>query len=194
MIEYWYYTGDDRYNPLISDGILFQTGPNNNFEPLNQTRTEGNDDQAFWAFAAMTAAETKFPNPPSGKPSWLSLAQAVFNRQAERWDMKHCNGGLRWQFQYFNNGWMDKNTISNGCFFQLAARLARYTKNETYADWANKAYEWLSVTSPLVSKNFEVFDSVSFTEESCSTEPGPIQWTYNIGTIIAGSAFVPLPP
>jgi hypothetical protein len=40
MIEYWYYTGDDRYNQWITDGILFQTGPDNNFEPVNQTRTE----------------------------------------------------------------------------------------------------------------------------------------------------------
>jgi mannan endo-1,6-alpha-mannosidase len=40
MVEYWYYTGDDRYNQMISDGILFQTGPDNNFEPTNQTRTE----------------------------------------------------------------------------------------------------------------------------------------------------------
>jgi Glycosyl hydrolase family 76 len=40
MIEYWYYTGDDRYNQMISDGIQFQTGPENNFEPANQTRTE----------------------------------------------------------------------------------------------------------------------------------------------------------
>jgi hypothetical protein len=40
MIEYWYYTGDDRYNDMIVDGILFQTGQDNNFEPTNQTRTE----------------------------------------------------------------------------------------------------------------------------------------------------------
>ena len=40
MIEYWYYTGDDRYNQMISEGIQFQRGPENNFEPTNQTRTE----------------------------------------------------------------------------------------------------------------------------------------------------------
>src|ERR1700709_534538 len=117
----------------------------------------------------MTAAETKFPSPPPGQPSWLGMAQAVFNRQAGRWDTTHCGGGLRWQFAPFNNGWMDKNSISNGCFFQLAARLARYTGNSTYADWADKVFDWMEA-SPLISKQWEVFDSISFTETSCSSE------------------------
>lgn len=132
----------------------------------------------------------RFPNPPSKEPSWLALAQAVFNRQAGRWDTQHCNGGLRWQFNAFNNGWMDKNSISNGCFFQLAARLARYTKNETYGIWADKVYDWMEA-SPLISDTYEVFDSIHFSETECDNHPsGPIQWTYNIGTLIAGSAFV----
>ena len=29
--------------------------------------------------AAMSAAENKFPDPPSDRPGWLGLAQAVFN-------------------------------------------------------------------------------------------------------------------
>lgn len=137
----------------------------------------------------MNAAEMRFPDPPVKQPSWLSLAQAVFNRQAARWDDKHCGGGLRWQFNVLNNGYMDKNTISNGCFFQLAARLARYTGNQTYADWANKAYDWMA-NSALITKNYEVYDSLSFTEEHCNKPVGEIQWTYNIGTIIAGAAFM----
>jgi hypothetical protein len=138
----------------------------------------------------MNAAEMKFPDPPANQPSWLSLAQAVFNRQAGRWDMKHCDGGLRWQFNVLNNGYMDKNTISNGCFFQLAARLARYTGNQTYSDWAEKAYDWMADTSPLITKSYEVYDSISFTDQKCHTGLGEIQWTYNIGTIIAGVAFM----
>jgi predicted alpha-1,6-mannanase (GH76 family) len=155
--------------------------------------SQGNDDQAFWAFAAMSAAEMKFPSPGPNQPSWLSLAQAVFNRQANRWDDKHCSGGLRWQFNWLNPGWMNKNTISNGCFFQLAARLAKYTNNDTYANWAEKTYEWMTEKSPLISKNFEVFDSIGFTETTCDDTPGMIQWTYNIGTVMAGCAFVSYP-
>jgi mannan endo-1,6-alpha-mannosidase len=190
MVEYWYYTGDDTYNDITKQALLFQVGPNNAYEPENQTRTEGNDDQAFWAFAAMSAAELKFPDPEPSQPQWLALAQAVFNNQAARWDTQHCSGGLRWQFNSFNNGWNEKNTISNGCFFQLAARLARYTRNETYALWAEKAYDWIA-QSPLINENYEVFDGISFNETACpSGKPGLVQWSYNIGTMIAGSAFV----
>jgi mannan endo-1,6-alpha-mannosidase len=151
---------------------------------------QGNDDQAFWAFAAMSAAEMKFENPDPKQPQWLALAQAVFNNQANRWDNEHCNGGLRWQFNSVNPGWMLKNTISNGCFFQLAARLARYTKNDTYAHWATKTYDWM--TQSLISDKYEVFDGISFTEQVCGPNPEKTEWTYNIGTMLAGSAYVRL--
>ena len=138
----------------------------------------------------MSAAELKFPNPDPKQPQWLALAQAVFNRQAGRWDDKHCGGGLRWQFNPLNNGYNDKNTISNGCFFQLAARLARYTYNDTYAQWANKTYSWILGT-PLINKEYEVFDSLPFSEQQCPSGPvGLVQWSYNIGTMIAGTAYV----
>jgi len=136
----------------------------------------------------MSAAETKFENPDPKQPQWLSLAMAVFNNQAHRWDSDHCNGGLRWQFNSMNDGWMLKNTVSNGCFFQLAARLARYTKNQTYADWADKSYNWM--TQSLISDKYEVFDGISFTEKACSPGPERTEWTYNIGTILSGSAYV----
>ena len=74
--------------------------------PPNQTKDEGNDDQVFWAFAAMTAAELKFPAPTQGYPSWAAMAQAVFNLQAERWDPTTCGGGLRWQINPLNNGYV----------------------------------------------------------------------------------------
>lgn len=85
----------------------------------------------------MDAAESNFPEASSG-PSWLSLADAVFNFQASEWDDGTCGGGIRWQVYSFGNGYNLKNAISDGGFFQLAARLARYTGNSTYGDWANK--------------------------------------------------------
>ncbi len=104
LIDYWYYTGDPTYNAVVTQGMQFQVGQYNNYEPQNQTFDLGNDDQAFWAMSALDAAETKFPNPPSNTPQWLPLAQAVFNRQAQRWDNATCGGGLRWQFNPFNAG------------------------------------------------------------------------------------------
>lgn len=40
MIEYWFYTGDDSYNKVVTDGLLAQIGPQNDFMPPNQTKTE----------------------------------------------------------------------------------------------------------------------------------------------------------
>jgi hypothetical protein len=35
-----YYTGDDRYVNATKQALLFQAGPENNYQPENQTRTE----------------------------------------------------------------------------------------------------------------------------------------------------------
>lgn len=125
MIDYWYFTGDPTYNAVSTKAMQFQVGPQNNFEPQNQTFDLGNDDQAFWAMAAMTGAEEKFPNPPQNEAQWLALAQAVFNRQVPRWDNATCAGGLRWQFNPINAGYSYKSTIANACLMNLGARLGK---------------------------------------------------------------------
>ncbi|KAL8939442.1 MAG: hypothetical protein Q9216_003348 [Gyalolechia sp. 2 TL-2023] len=147
--------------------------------------SQGNDDQAFWAFAAMSAAELNFPDPPPDEPSWLSLAQAVFNEQARRWETSTCGGGLRWQIFTWNKGYEYKNSISNGGFFQLAARLARYTGNQTYADWAEKTWEWMEGTV-LLTDQYNIYDGANMAD-NC-TQPDPRQWSYNVGTFLAGAA------
>lgn len=40
MIEYWYYTGDTTYNEVTTQAMLAQVGPNNDYMPPNQTKTE----------------------------------------------------------------------------------------------------------------------------------------------------------
>ncbi|KAF2499198.1 mannan endo-1,6-alpha-mannosidase [Lophium mytilinum] len=185
LIDYWYYTGDDQYNDITTQAMLFQVGPNDDYMPPNQTKTEGNDDQSFWAMAAMSAAEVKFPNPPADKPQWLALAQAVFNLQANRWDNSTCNGGLRWQIFTFNNGYNYKNTISNGCFFNIAARLGRYTKNQTYVDWADRMWDWVEGVG-LMNDQYHFFDGSDDTI-NC-TQVNHIQWTYNAGVFMLGAA------
>lgn len=185
LIDYWYYTGDTSYNDITTQAMLFQTGPNADYMPPNQTKTLGNDDQSFWGLAAMSAAEVNFPNPPSDKPQWLALAQAVFNTQAPRWDTSTCGGGLRWQIFTFNNGYNYKNTISNGCFFNMAARLGRYTGNTTYIDWANKMWDWTSSVG-LMSTDYHFYDGTDDTI-NC-TQVNHIQWTYNAGVFLLGAA------
>jgi mannan endo-1,6-alpha-mannosidase len=184
LIQYWSLTGDDQYNALVSQGLQFQKGDGDDFVPTNQTKSIGSDDQAIWALAAMSAAETKFPE-SNGNPTWLSLADAVFNEQARRWDTQSCNGGLRWQFFLFNNGYNYKNSISAGLFFQLSSRLARYTGNATYSDWASKSFTWTDSIG-FIDQQWNVFDGASVTS-NCS-QINKIQSSYVAGTFITGAA------
>ena len=126
-----------------------------------------------------------FPDPPKGKPSWLALSQAVFNLQANRWDKTHCNGGLRWQIFPWNKGYDYKNSISVGSFFQVAARLARYTGNETYSKWADISYDWM-IGTDLFTKDYRIYDGANIAE-NCSVV-AKYQWTYNVGTFLMGAA------
>lgn len=185
MVNYWYLTGDTTYNEVTTQALLHQVGEENNYMPTNQTKTEGNDDQGFWAMAVMLAAETNFPNPPKDKPQWLSLAQAVFNTQAARWDSANCNGGLRWQIFTFNAGYNYKNSISNGCFFNLAARLALYTGNQTYADWAERTWSWMEGVG-LITPDLHVYDGTRIVD-NC-TEKDKNRWSYNHGIFLHGAA------
>ena len=40
MVEYWFYTGDESYNEAVTQGLLAQVGPDNDYMPPNQTKTE----------------------------------------------------------------------------------------------------------------------------------------------------------
>jgi mannan endo-1,6-alpha-mannosidase len=185
MIDYWYYTGDDKWNDVVIQALMHQVGEYNAYMPENQTLTEGNDDQGFWGLAVMSAAEQNFPNPPADQPQYLTLAQGVFNTQAARWDTQHCNGGLRWQIFTWNKGYDYKNTISQGCFFALAARLALYTGNSSYADWAERAWDWTRAIN-FIDDRYYVFDGAHITT-NC-TNRVPYQWTYNAGVFINGAS------
>lgn len=111
LIDYWCWTGDTTHNNLVMRAMQFQVGQGKNYMPSNVTSSLGNDDQAFWGMAALAAAEYGFPDPPPENPSWLGLAQAVFNTQAapDRHDQA-CGGGLRWQIPFSNLGYDYKNS------------------------------------------------------------------------------------
>lgn len=184
LIQYWHLTGDSQYNSLVSEGIQFQQGPNGDFMPPNQTKSEGNDDQGIWALAAMSAAESQFPAPQNGTP-WVALADAVFNDQAARWDTQTCGGGLRWQIFPFNAGYTYKNSVSNGAFFQLSSRLARYTGNSTYSDWASKVFDWTTSVG-FIDEEWNVYDGASALQNCSAVDK--IQLSLVAGTYISGAA------
>lgn len=189
MIDFWWYTENDTYVNLTSQALLAQVGDNDDYVPINQSTTEGNDDQAFWGLAVMAATERNFPNPPEDQPQWLYLSQAVFNTMALRWDADSCGGGLRWQIFQWNSGYDYKNSVSNGCLFQMAARLARYTGNDTYVDWAEKIHDWLYDVGLIHESDwYFVYDGVSV-DDNCSTIT-KLQWTYNQGLMMSGAAYL----
>ncbi|GME77767.1 unnamed protein product [Ambrosiozyma monospora] len=181
---------NDTYQDTIYEALLYQTGDHYNYMPLNQTTTEGNDDQVFWGIACIQAAERNFTNPPKEKQQWLYLAQSVFNTMAWRWDDESCGGGLRWQIFRWNAGYDYKNSVSNIGLFHLGARLARYTGNDTYVDLCEKVYDWL-VDVKFVTEGDEwwfIWDGAG-TEANCSVVSKG-QWTYNAGLMIAGCAYL----
>jgi mannan endo-1,6-alpha-mannosidase len=188
LINYWEYTGDDSYNPTVIQALQFQRGPEENYNPPNQSKNMGVDDQDFWAFAAMDAAEAGLPDVGGDLPSWLSLAQAVFNFQKKLWDDATCGGGMRWQVFSLNAGYNLKNTISNGGNFQLAARLARYTGNQTYADWAEKMWDWVegSLLFQRQDNVLYIWDNTN-ADNNC-TDVEHFAWSYNYGTMLMGAA------
>lgn len=189
MLGFWYFCNNDTYEDVIYDALMAQRGSNNDYIPSNQSMTEGNDDQGFWGLAVMEATERNFTNPPSDQPGWLALTQAVFNTMWARWDDQYCGGGLRWQIFTWNSGYTYKNTISTACMIAIGARLGRYTGNTTYIDIANEAFEWLENIGfvSISDGSARVYDGASITD-NCTSITG-LEWTYNIGLLMAGSAY-----
>jgi mannan endo-1,6-alpha-mannosidase len=187
MMDYWRYTKDDTYNPLVTQGMVAQAGPPaNKFIPSNWSSSIGNDDQGFWGMSAILAAELNFPNPPPNQPQYLELAQAVFNSQtgADHWD-DICGGGIRWQI-IMNSGYQYKNAIANGILFNMGARLARFTGNNSYADWSNKVWNWAN-NSGIIGKNYAIYDGIHV-EKGCSLDP--VEYSYNSAVFMQGAAFM----
>lgn len=188
LMDYWHLTGDSSYNKVVLEAMVAQVGEGRDYQPKEHTASLGNDDQGFWGMSAMLAAELNFPNPPSDQPQWLALAQAVWNTQAHpsRHD-KECGGGMRWQIPLANNGYTYKNTIANGCFFNIGARLARYTGNATYAEHAEDTWDWLTGVG-YVTPEGNVYDG-GHVDKNC-TNINKAQFSYNAAVLIQGAAFM----
>jgi mannan endo-1,6-alpha-mannosidase len=106
---------------------------------------------------------------------------------AWRWDTKNCGGGLLWQINLLNKGSDYKNTIANGILFNLAARLARYTHNDTYAGWAEKAWDWL-VALKYIDDQYNIYDGAHIEDNCTVIDKG--QWSYNAAVLAEGLAYM----
>ncbi|KAI1635433.1 glycoside hydrolase [Biscogniauxia mediterranea] len=186
MLDYSHYTGDTSYDDVITQALSSQVGPSFDFMVPTHYGDEGNDDQAFWSFAVLDAAERNWPQPDDTIPDWLQIAENIWNTMAPRWNTTSCGGGLAWQIFPTNPNGMDyKNSVSNGGFFQLSARLARATGNDTYYQWAQKVWDW-SESVRFVDENYNVFDGAD-SKDNCSKR-NDVSFSYSQGIYMYGAA------
>ncbi|KAK8857269.1 glycoside hydrolase family 76 protein [Apiospora arundinis] len=187
LLDYQHHTGDKDYERIVSEALLFQVGDDRDYNPANWSASMGNDDQAFWGMSAMIAAEVGFKDPPKEQPQWLSLVQAVFNDQTmpeRRVTEGPCKGGLRWQAVRYNNGFDYINTIANACYFNMGARLARYTGNQTYVKLVEDTYDTI-MRLGYIDKDYKVYDGAHLPDCSVINKA---QFSYNIGLLVQGAA------
>ncbi|KAF2465508.1 uncharacterized protein BDR25DRAFT_306638 [Lindgomyces ingoldianus] len=186
LIEYTSFTGDKSYVNTLTQALVSNYGPNNDILLPWRKDQEGNDDQAFWALGIMSALEYSFPEPNAAPATYLEVVKNCFDNIASRWDTTSCGGGLKWQIYPENSyGYDYKNSISNGAFFALAARLASYTGNKTYSDWAVKTWDWTKAVG-LINDQYAVFDGTD-DKKGCS-DADHTEWSYNVGIYLHGAA------
>lgn len=199
LIDYTTYTGDPQYVTDIHTSLAANLGSNYDFVAPGQSGWEANDDQVYWVYAALSAMEYDFPALPCQQSanntvgncanSWYAISVHAFEDFVRRWqiDDTTCGGGLKWQYDPSANGWNYKNSVSNGGFFQTAARLARYSGNATYGEWAARVWDW-TVEVGLIDVNYNVFDGSSDANDLNCSEINHDLWSYNVATYLHGAA------
>ena len=204
MIKYQIYTNDISHQTDIQSALSrnMEELPNSQGYRMARKAPEGDTKEMWWIYPALTAMELGFPAPEwkSGNVSlgltgkcnvtWQSLAINAFEEYVERWnDEKNtCDGGLRWQLE--DPGY--KNTATNGGFFQIAARLARYTGNRTFADWATTVWEWTKAVELLeTGEEYHVHDGAEDREQRECSMDGYLEnqeWSHTLGLYLQGAA------
>ncbi|KAI1311521.1 glycosyl hydrolase family 76-domain-containing protein [Xylaria venustula] len=178
MLDYRSRTGDTQYDDKISEGLLWQRGPNNDYLAPNWSASTGNDDQAIWAMAALLAAETGFTEPETDNTTWLALAQNVFDEQSSksrRVSSGSCEGALRWQIFPVNNGYNYIATSANVAYTKLGSRLSLQDgNNKTLADLVEDTFDLLE-NSKIIDSKFDVYEGAQVSD--CD-EINKIQFSY----------------
>lgn len=200
VLDYTILTNDTAYEAQLRAALTENLGAGYDFAPAAQAGWEANDDQMYWLYGALTALEYGVGDlqPCEGAGagaagtcanSWLSVATNAFAVFVARWDgaAATCGGGLKWQYDPSANGYTYKNSVTNGGFFQTAARLARLTGNATYAEWAGRIWDW-SAAVGLMGPEFDVIDGASDGGADNCTTFDSTRWSYNAATYLHGAA------
>jgi mannan endo-1,6-alpha-mannosidase len=83
--------------------------------------------------------------------------------------------------------------ISNGGNFQIAARLAYITGNETYGAWATMVWDWMADSLMFERSDgiLYIWDNVD-ADQDCTGEAAVqrLVWSYNYGVLLGGAAYM----
>lgn len=190
MLDYSHYTNDSTYDEILTTAISAQAvSPTYDLMVPAYYGSEGNDDQSFWTFTVLSAAERNFPQTlDTSVPSWLQIAENSWNTLTARWNTSACGGGFLWQIFADNpNGLNYRNSVSNGGILQISARLYRATGNQTYLDWANKIWDW-STGIGFVDSNYYVYDGADSRENCSIASRDNVTFSYGAGIYMYGAA------
>lgn len=77
-VDYWFLIGDEFYNKVVIEGMIYQVGFNEDYMLFNYMVLLGNDDQGFWGMSVMLVVENKFFNLLEDQFQWFVLVQVVF--------------------------------------------------------------------------------------------------------------------
>lgn len=74
--------------------------------------------------------------------------------------------------------------------FHIGARLARFTGNDTYVEWAERIFDWLVGVSFIntTEDGWRIFDG-ALIAGNC-TQITDLEWTYNYGLFLSGCAYL----
>jgi predicted alpha-1,6-mannanase (GH76 family) len=161
IIEYTERTGDTAYGSVVA----------NSFERQRRTSfiNDFYDDEGWWALTWI-AAYRAFRD-----RRYLDAARKLFDDMRGGWD-RICGGGIWW-----NKRRQYKNAIANELFLKVAAQLHRLTEDDSYRDWARRAWSWFSASGLINERNL-VNDGLT---DQCRNNGG-VTWTYNQGVILGG--------
>lgn len=193
MIQYGRYTGDETYNDQAAKVLNHWKSDKFFVAPFEDFVNEPNRDQPLWGLAVMAAAECGLTGGTSSdQHPWYKLAERVFGDIAARWDEKNCSGGM-WDVNGKDNPvqYWQKSSRANGLLFNLAARLARYTGEKKYTDWAVKIWNWLEETG-LIDESYVVYTSFGETD-NCHYHVFSSfdqQWSHDNALLTEGSAYL----
>lgn len=198
LIEYWHYTGKDNYNSQTLKALAAQAGKKDDFA-RNLKQYDMNmitADQGLWGSAALLAAERGYPQPENVDKSWIEMAENAFEGFASYWNEdKRCGGGLPQLPKVVADNMHPsipdvRDMLTQGAFFSMAARLARYTSDKKYADWADKTWAWVEKVGLLNTKTYTIKEPLLSEDCAMDEDDDNAEEVNSNAFMVLGAAFM----